>query len=87
MRCAQEIATNAARHAQAQNLWLELAQRDGHLELTARDDGRGAREVTPGHGIEGMRERLAEVGGSLSIETSEGAGFSLKARLPLRGAT
>jgi len=84
LRCAQEIVTNAARHAGAQNLWLELAQRDGMLELKARDDGRGSAELRPGNGLRGMRERLESEGGVLSVETAEGRGFSLRATLPLR---
>jgi signal transduction histidine kinase len=84
LRCAQEIATNAARHAQAQNLWLELSQQGATLELRARDDGRGATELRPGNGLRGMRERLESAGGSLSVHTAPGEGFSLHARLPLR---
>lgn len=42
LRCAQEMVTNAVRHAGAANLWLELVDAPDGLELTARDDGRGA---------------------------------------------
>ncbi|HEV2844190.1 MAG TPA: histidine kinase, partial [Thermoanaerobaculia bacterium] len=45
LRCAQEILTNAVRHAAARNLWLELVQGPDGLELRARDDGRGAGTV------------------------------------------
>lgn len=86
LRCAQEIATNAARHAFAQNLWIELRQRDGVLELSARDDGRGAAEVRDGNGLRGMRERIEAAGGTLRVETAEGKGFSIRATLPLRAA-
>jgi signal transduction histidine kinase len=86
LRCAQEIATNAARHAFAQNLWIELRQRDGVLELSARDDGRGAVEVREGNGLRGMRERIEHAGGTLRFETAEGKGFSIRATLPLRAA-
>jgi signal transduction histidine kinase len=85
LRCAQEIVTNAARHADAQNVWIELAQRDGALELNARDDGRGSPELRPGNGLRGMRERLESAGGSLSVATAEGRGFAVRATLPLRG--
>jgi signal transduction histidine kinase len=85
LRCAQEIATNAARHAGARNLWIDLRESDGRLELQARDDGQGAAEVKPGNGLRGMRERLEDVGGTLTVETRAGAGFSVRATLPLRG--
>jgi signal transduction histidine kinase len=84
LRCAQEIATNAARHAGASNLWIEVAQEDGTVRLLARDDGRGADEVRSGNGLRGMRERLESAGGSLVIETAAGRGFSLRATIPSR---
>jgi signal transduction histidine kinase len=83
LRCAQEIATNAARHAGAENLWLEISEGAGLLELKARDDGRGAAEVRAGSGLRGLRERLERAGGALTIATSPGAGFTLCASLPL----
>jgi signal transduction histidine kinase len=85
LRCAQEIVTNAARHASARNLWFELSQEDGTLELRARDDGRGAASVQPGNGLRGMRERIEGAGGTLLVHTAPGQGFSLRATLPLRG--
>src|SRR4051812_7826503 len=86
LRCAQEVVTNAARHAGARNLWLAVSQRDGFVELHARDDGHGARQVLPGNGLRGMRERLEGAGGSLAIETAEGHGFELRARVPVRSS-
>ena len=85
LRCAQEIVTNAARHAEARNLWLEVCERDGKLELRARDDGRGADEVRAGNGLQGLRERVERAGGALIVATSPGAGFSICATLPPAG--
>jgi len=85
LRCAQEIGTNAARHAGAENLWLDLSERDGLLELRARDDGRGAEEVRAGNGLRGLRERVERAGGALQVETSPGAGFTVLATLPVGG--
>ena len=87
LRCAQEIATNAARHARAQNLWIDLEERSGVVELRARDDGRGASEVRVGNGLRGMRERLESAGGTLTVETAEGRGFELRATLPVRAGS
>jgi signal transduction histidine kinase len=84
LRCAQEIITNTARHAGARNLWLNFAYADASLlGLHARDDGRGAEKVQPGNGLSGMRERLAEFGGSVTLDTAVSQGFSLTVRLPL----
>jgi signal transduction histidine kinase len=87
LRCAQEIITNSVRHARASNLWIGLAQDESRLALTARDDGRGVDEVEAGNGLRGMSERLRQMGGDLNIETSPGAGFTLRAWMPLEGTT
>ena len=84
LRCAQEILTNTARHAGARNLWLNFAWADANLlGLHARDDGRGVDRLDPGNGLTGMRERLAEFGGSVAVESGAGQGFALTIRLPL----
>jgi signal transduction histidine kinase len=87
LRCTQEIITNTVRHARASNLWLHFEEGEGgKLLLKARDDGRGAFEFKPGNGLNGMRERLAEVGGMLAIRTGRNQGFALEASLPTERA-
>jgi len=83
LRCAQEIITNAVRHAQARNLWLTF-ERTGANELAihAHDDGRGAGNLRHGNGLTGMRERLAQIGGRLDITTARDQGFALHAWVP-----
>lgn len=84
LRWVQEVLTNTVRHAHARNLWLRIERTDdGELCLDARDDGRGASSVEPGNGLNGMRERLAEVGGRLEIPHPQPQGFRLQAWLPL----
>jgi signal transduction histidine kinase len=84
LRCVQEIVTNTARHAGARNLWLSFTyEEENLLSLCARDDGRGASDIKPGNGLAGMRERLAEFGGSVTMESEPGQGFALSIRLPL----
>ncbi|MGN2242194.1 sensor histidine kinase [Frateuria sp. GZRR33] len=84
LRCAQEIITNCARHAGARQLWLTFAYADANqIGLHARDDGRGAAHFKPGNGLSGMRERLAEFGGSVAVDTAVSEGFALTVRLPL----
>lgn len=84
LRCAQEIITNTVKHAGARNLWLNFAYANENLlGLHARDDGRGAEQVAPGNGLSGMRERLAEFGGSVTLDIGTSRGFALTVRLPL----
>lgn len=84
LRCTQEILTNTIRHARAEHLWLRFARsEDGTVMLNSRDDGIGADAVTVGNGLSGMRERLSEFGGSLSIDSTHGGGFALAATLPM----
>ena len=83
LRCAQEIITNTIRHARARNLWLKFERGpDDALRMSARDDGLGAEQLKKGNGLTGMQERLAQVGGSLRIETATGRGFALEAWIP-----
>lgn len=82
LRCTQEIITNCVRHAEADNLWIRVVQDDNGITLNARDDGRGVGAVESGNGLNGMDERLRQLGGALTIDTSPGAGFSLRAWLP-----
>jgi len=83
LRCAQEIVTNALRHAGADNVWIEVERRGESVAIRARDDGAGASTVASGRGLTGMRERLEQRGGTLEVETAPGRGFRLTAALPL----
>lgn len=81
VRCAQEIVTNAIRHADADNLWLDVrARSDGGVVLRARDDGRGTSALRLGHGLTGLTERAEQVGGSVTFDGHEG--FAVDLELP-----
>lgn len=82
LRCVQEVITNAMRHSRARELVIEMRNEPGGLVITARDDGRGGR-FTPGNGLEGMRERFENLGGSLAISSAAGEGFTIRGVLPL----
>jgi signal transduction histidine kinase len=82
LRCVQEIITNTVRHSSAENLWIELVKTADGVEVRARDDGRGVKQLKPGNGLTGMRERVEQVGGRLEIESAPNAGFCLIARIP-----
>jgi len=83
LRCVQEIVTNTLRHAGASNLWITIEQTAEQIAVDARDDGRGAAQVAAGHGLAGMRARLEELGGYLTIASAPS--FAVTAQLP-RGA-
>ncbi len=83
LRCAQEAITNAVRHAGARNLWLRAASDGERVVLHVRDDGAGSERVVPGNGLQGMRERLRQQGGTLEIDSRRGEGFRLTMTLPV----
>ncbi len=82
LRCVQEMITNSVRHARARNLWIRLSISRNGLAMSARDDGVGTSEIASGNGLNGMAERLKQLGGKLEIESEPGAGFALHAWLP-----
>lgn len=84
VRVVQEAVTNAIRHSQCTNLWVEVTRRDEVLQVKAEDDGQGAHDLHWGAGLTGMRERLEEIGGSLTVTAGTGNGFTLQANLPLK---
>jgi two-component system sensor histidine kinase UhpB len=85
-RVAQESLTNAARHAQASRLELELELVGRSVVLRVRDHGRGIDGAPRGSGIRGMRERALLVGGELLIGSVAGGGTTVRLELPLEGA-
>jgi len=72
------------RHSGADELWLALSKTPDNIELSARDNGRGASNLTHGNGLRGMCERLSEFGGHLDIMNTTGQGLSLTAKLPIK---
>jgi signal transduction histidine kinase len=88
-RVAQEALRNVDKHAAATDVSLELRQRDGHVELSVRDDGMGfdppalGWSFTDGHlGIAAMRELVRMAGGTLRVESRRGAGTTVISALP-----
>lgn len=85
-RIAQEALTNVVRHAEARfcAVSLEIDGEAGVLRLEVRDDGRGIGESRGmGVGLASMRERTAELGGSLTVEPLPERGTAVRARLPV----
>ncbi len=84
LRCVQEMITNSVRHARARNMWIRLSITRGGVVMSARDDGIGTHKIVAGNGLNGMSERLKQLGGKLEIESEPGAGFALHAWLPTK---
>lgn len=88
-RIVQEALTNVVRHAKAASVRVAIGRDDDALAIEVTDDGRvdASGTATEGHGIAGMRERVAALGGSFEAGPRPGGGFRVFARLPLtRGA-
>ncbi|WP_374223015.1 sensor histidine kinase [Streptomyces sp. MBT65] len=83
-RIVQEALTNARRHAPGAAVDVELRYSEQDLAVRVRDNGPGPTAVLSGHGLLGMRERAATVGGTLRTGPAPGGGFLVEARLPVR---
>lgn len=88
-----ELLTNAAKHAGATAATLKAALRrtstgaPTHLDVWIVDNGRGGAIVRPGHGLEGLRERVAGLRGALVIDSPAGGPTSVGAHIPLAAPT
>jgi signal transduction histidine kinase len=85
-RIVQEALTNSRRHAPGAAVDVELRYTDSALRLLIRDNGPGVRGPgrSTGHGLLGMRERAAAVGGELRVGTGTAGGFLVEASLPIQ---
>jgi two-component system NarL family sensor kinase len=86
---ARELLANAAAHAQAGSVVVELGERDGSVELAVRDDGRGfdlgllPQRIAEGHiGLQSQRERVESAGGRFEIRSAPGRGTEVEILLP-----
>jgi signal transduction histidine kinase len=85
LRITQEACSNAVRHGNARRLAVSMSRCDGHVELAVRDAGTGFDPAAPhvGYGLSHIRERVAELGGTVDIDSSPGRGAALTVRLPV----
>ncbi|MCM2425570.1 sensor histidine kinase [Streptomyces sp. RKAG337] len=96
LRLTQEALANVARHARARNAAVTLVFLDGQVTLDVYDDGVGFTPQDPGgrpaagervsFGLHGMRERIAGLGGTLTVESAPGEGTAVAAALPVPAA-
>jgi signal transduction histidine kinase len=82
-----EALTNAAKHAQASVVLVELDTHDAVSRLTIRDDGIGGADPTQGSGLVGLSDRIEALGGTLKVESPAGSGTTLLIELPLEDAS
>lgn len=88
-RIMQEALTNVARHAEATQVKIVLAEDVGELVLTVADNGRGLQgppRDPKSLGLMGMRERALLLGGTIALEGAAGEGTTVTLRVPLPAA-
>lgn len=83
-RVVQETLTNAQKHAEAVNVWVELEMGEGSLTLRVRNDGRDFdASGSSGYGLQGLRERAARLGGALCVTAAAEGGTLAVFSLPI----
>jgi len=78
-----EALTNAAKHAHASVVNVELDTRDTILQLAIRDDGIGGADLSRGSGLVGLSDRIEALGGTLQVTSPVGTGTTLQIEVPL----
>ena len=82
-----EALTNAAKHANASVVNVELDTRDTILQLAIRDDGIGGADRRRGSGLVGLSDRIEALGGTLHVSSPAGNGTTLLIEIPLESQT
>jgi PAS domain S-box-containing protein len=80
-----EALTNAAKHARASVVCVELEVRDTIVRLAIRDDGIGGAYPGHGSGLVGLSDRIEALGGTLHVTSPSGDGTTLRVAMPLDG--
>ncbi|MCW6666678.1 sensor histidine kinase [Aerococcaceae bacterium NML190938] len=82
-RTIQECMTNGLKHGQATVVRITLVSAEQSLLLTIQDDGTGTKQVEFLGGLQGIRERLTELGGTMTVESAPQQGFRVQIILPI----
>ena len=80
-----EALTNAAKHAQASVVKIDVVEQDAILKLAIRDDGVGGADPSQGTGLAGLADRIEALGGRLEIASPPRSGTSLSIEIPVEG--
>jgi signal transduction histidine kinase len=83
---ASEALTNVVKYAQAPFARVRIRREGDELVVTVSDDGVGGAELGRGSGLNGLQDRVAAVGGTLSLDSPAGGGTRLEARIPCEPA-
>lgn len=78
-----EMLTNAAKHAQASIVHVEVARSDRVIRISIRDDGVGGADPGRGSGLVGLRDRVEALGGTVAVDSPKGEGTAIEVALPL----
>jgi PAS domain S-box-containing protein len=78
-----EALTNVVKYAQASSAVVRIAQENGALAVTVRDDGVGGADPAGGSGLRGLADRLAALDGSLYVQSPQGRGTAVRAEIPI----
>jgi signal transduction histidine kinase len=78
-----EALTNAAKHAHASVVHVEVEPAEGLLRVCVRDDGRGGADLAGGSGLVGLKDRVEALGGRICLQSAPGTGTAVKVTLPL----
>jgi len=78
-----EALTNAAKHANASHVKIDLQAGEGTLSLTIRDDGVGGADASGGSGLTGLKDRVEALGGTIEVASPPGRGTRLDIAIPL----
>ena len=84
-RIVQEALTNCAKHAYARQIAIVLQRRDEQIGLTITDDGAGFVPMSVAHaglGLIGIEERVRELGGIVTVQSSPGQGTTIRVTIP-----
>jgi PAS domain S-box-containing protein len=82
-----EALTNVVRHAEADEATVTIASEDGTLRIVVADDGQGGAGLRAGHGLRGISDRVAALGGELALQSEPSAGTRLRISIPLGTGT
>lgn len=79
-----EGLTNVAKYANTDRAWVSAELCDGQLHVEVGDNGVGGARFGAGSGLEGLRDRVEAVNGTLDVDSRSGIGTVLRARLPVK---